>query len=215
MPEACGTPSGRPDSPDLGPHPSGAAAFPTGVQTVGAGRRGGAPAPSAAGPPEPGLRTWRRAAPVGPRGRIGRCRRRAPARAASRGLGSPGRPPRQGTRRARPALDTGGSASGPRRHPQGRAPSSDALAPSSLPRAAYLAQARRDEVDRAGLERRDPGGSPMGGVCLVGGVAVRVGDDEGICWFKSPRDFCCIYIYTIHLIPQNNFFGSKSCVFRQ
>lgn len=126
--------------------------------------------PQQPGPPSPGLSTWRRAAPAASRGRIGPCRRRAPARAASRGLGCPRHPPRQGTRRAQPAIATGVPISGPRRHQLAGVPSNAAPEPSSPPPAAYLAQARPGERERAGPEGQGPGGNPMGGVCLVKGV---------------------------------------------
>lgn len=116
--------------------------------------------PQQPGPPRPGLCTWQRAVPAAPHGRTCLCRRRAPARAASRGFERPGRPPRQRARRAWPAFATEGSTSGPCRHPLAGTPSSVPLAPSSPPRAAYLAQAHLGDRGRAGPEGRGRGRKP-------------------------------------------------------
>lgn len=169
-------PSGRPEMPRSGPTPLWHCCFPQpeskpSEQAPEAGHR----RPQQPGPPSPGLCTWQRAVPAASRGRIGLCRRRVPARAASRGLERPGRPPRQRARRARPAFATGGLTSGPRRHPLAGTPSSAALAPSSPPRAAYLAQAHPGDRGRARPEGQGRGGSRIGGLCLFGGVAVCVG----------------------------------------
>lgn len=82
------------------------------------------------GPPTPGPGTWRRAEPAAPRGRTGQCRRRALARAASRGLGRRGRPPHQETRRTQPPRGPGTSACSRRRHPPPALPSSRGPAPT-------------------------------------------------------------------------------------
>lgn len=140
----------------LGPDPSGPAAFPDEeCKPLRPAAEARHPHLRQPGPPSPGPGTWRRAAPAASRGRNGLCRRRAPARAASRGLGRPGHPPRQGTRRARPALATGGSAYRSDRHPRAWTPSSAEPAPSSPPGAAYPAQARQGR--RGGARARPEG----------------------------------------------------------
>lgn len=77
--------------------------------------------------------TWRRAAPAAFPGQSGRCRGTAPAKAASRGLGSLGRP----SRRTRQVLDRNSVAS----FPSATDPSSTAEGASPRPAAAHHAHA--------------------------------------------------------------------------
>lgn len=184
-PGAPRAPYGRPETPGSGPRHSRPRCFPCEeCKSSGPAAEARPQRLRQPGPPSPGPGTWRRAAPAAPLGRTGLCRRRAPARAASRGLGRPGHPPRQGTLQALPALATGGSAYRPDRHTRAGAPSSAGLAPSSPPGTAYPAQARRARsrcacsAGGAGPGRRADGR----GLLATGGEAFVVGRVSHLCW---------------------------------